>query len=428
MGMRRTRNRPRSCCIAAAGATVVWTVGCKDNSSPPQIESAVVADATGSGPATVRPRSGTPIGGFARLEAATEGIPPNPLVGSVARLERARAWVADNMGDRSPREQELQSQMIAVVESVLGGELSLDRFGSLMEFETLELWSRDADGDGVLSESEASESDSPLGDAFDDSLLYFGGRFDTDGDGVISDDESDAANEALEKSVSPMMQSLVDRVVVVEWDANGDGVVSDNELAMGHVSLGLDADDPRIKDSGIEERFELYMPLVDGFETASRFMDPLEWSAPPVQESIPASPTRGDYDFDGDGTFSAVEQQAFDAEHEAWRGELNAYYDRVRAASVLSSYEATSKVMDSDGDGRIADGEWSDGFGSLRQQRDARVFRYLYDRDGNGGFGESEVVRFMNAYDAGSIYADADMNGTVDVKDVVLFRDRVLGQ
>ena len=366
--------------------------------------------------------------GYGRLLAATEGIPPNPLVGNAARLERARAWVAENRADRSARERELEAQLIAVMESLLSDELRLDGFGAVMEFHALELWSKDTDGDGLLSEAEALATQDAMERTVDDALLYFGDRFDTDGDGTISDAESGAANDRFEASVAPVMSMLIDRSQIRAWDTDEDGILVESERLAGYAQLGIDPDDPGFDENDPHDKFDAFMPLADGFEEAAEFL--------PAGERGPAStgsgsslappPERTDYDFDGDGSLSEIEQRSFSQEQSAWLADQQSESARMIAAGVQADYAVAVDRMDADGDGRIADGEWVAGFASLRAERDARIFAYFFDRDGDGKYTDADAVRFMNAYEARAPHADADMNGTVDQNDLLVFRDRVM--
>lgn len=416
----------RAMLVIASAACVVQT-GCKREASPAAVRSAVPAETSpAASPATGEV---TAVGGFARLEAATKGLPPNPLVGNAARLARARAWTAQHSADRSARQRELQAQMIATIETLLGDEVTLEGFSAIQEFELLEIWSRDSDGDGVLSEDEAIVSEDVMQQAVEDSLLYFADRFDTDGNGSISDIESSAADSAIETRLMPILGMLIDRAQMVEWDENADGVLSGGELGAGQASLGIDPDDPRLAEDASEARFALYGSITSGFESASQLLDVSSAAdRPEIEEFDMPSPRRGDFDFDGDGELSSVEARAFEEESASWSAAAQDYSRRVHASYAIGRHRSVARVMDLDGDGRIDDREWIEGTTAVRRERDKRIFRYLYDSDRDGGFSDSEVLRFMNAYDRKSIYADVDLNGRVDVNDVVLFRDRVLGQ
>jgi hypothetical protein len=94
----------------------------------------------------------------------------------------------------------------------------------------------------------------------------------------------------------------------------------------------------------------------------------------------------------------------------------------------MMQFDAAVAALDSDGDGRLTTEEWSVNLDGLRGDRDSRMFNYLYDADRSGGVTDYEVARFMDAYDSQSIYADADLNGTVDQSDLQFFVSQVAGQ
>lgn len=413
----------------AGGAMLMNLGGCgrEENAVP-----VAAADSEASSGGAQRPSGNQPmlVSGFARLEAATEGIPTNPLVGNAARLEKARAWVELHGGDRSPREREMQAQFISMLESMLNNEVKLDRFGAIMEFQVLELWSKDADGDGTLSVSEAGGSQSAFAEMFDESLIYFGDQFDADGDGTISSDETNAAGSVFESSMMPVFGMIIDRVQAVAWDTNADGSLSEKEIGVGNAELGLDDEDLGLIETSDEERYTMYGSLTDGFAESWEFIERGDHSKvyESFEESLIELPNRLDYDFDGDGDLSDVENRAFLDEQASFVKADEERERRLQAEIVRSDYDVAVQEMDVDGDDLISDAEWTAGFGKLRRARDARVFLYLYDGDDDGEYSEADVTQFMNAYDTGSIFADADLNGTVDVRDLVVYRDRVLGQ
>lgn len=412
-----------------------WAItGCEKTEADEDMTPVVVADeqAAGADRFDAAPRDGSAASapGYDRLLAATEGIPPNPMVGSAERLARARAWVEANRPDKSPRERELEAQLIAVMESILSDDVRLDAFGAVMEFHALELWSKDLDGDGVISEDEALSTQDSLEGTTESALMYFGDRFDTDGDGEISSEESEIASERFETGIAPVMGTLVERSKLRAWDENGDGVLSEAESLAGHRELGIDPDDPRIGSGTTDELYGLYHELVDGFERVTEFLP--QGDKTDAYNSLPHSnrrpPKRQDYDFDGDGIVTGVEQQTYVQENDAWLAEWRANERHVQVAGVQADYAVAIERMDGDGDGRIGEAEWISGFATLRAERDARIFNHFYDHDADGSISDAEVVRYMNAYENRSPHADVDLNGQVDQADLLIFRDRVLGR
>jgi len=193
--------------------------------------------------------------------------------------------------------------------------------------------------------------------------------------------------------------------------------------------LGLDDEDLRLIETSDEERYTMYGSLTEGFEESWKFIERGDHGKvyESFQESLVELPNRLDYDFDGDGDLSDIENQAFLDEQASMVKAGEERERRFQAEIVRSDYGVAVQEMDVDGDDRISDAEWTAGFGKLRRARDARVFLYLYDSDDDGVYSEADVTQFMNAYDAGSIFADADLNGAVDVRDLVVYRDQVLG-
>ncbi|MBZ0173132.1 MAG: hypothetical protein K8E66_12170, partial [Phycisphaerales bacterium] len=91
-----------------------------------------------------------------RVEQALAGAPINAGLTRTDLLEKARSWMSENAGDLTPREQELQAQILAILEELMDAEeLSLSKAVALTESQLLGLWGMDADGDGRLSEEEA---------------------------------------------------------------------------------------------------------------------------------------------------------------------------------------------------------------------------------------------------------------------------------
>lgn len=375
-----------------------------------------------------------------RLEQALAGAPVNPGLTRADLLESTRAWIAENSPDLTPREAELQAQLLAMFEEFLDSEdFSLARAMSMGEFQLLGLWGMDADGDGRLSEEEALAGMARMMEMDPATHPYFAERFDTDGDGVVSPEEAQAARESMMEMSMPLVESMIDRVRLVAWDTNGDGIISDEEIAAGEAGLNFQDFDGDGEVTSME-RLYAYQPLLMEMNNAMVLLEQPDQLALQAEiqgeiEALSSSasfPDSMDFDLDGDGVLSEVEQGLYaDAMREAQIELQNRSMEIVQqsAARFMSAqFEIAIGRLDRNGDGLLSDEEWEAGYEDLRVERDHRLFHYLYDFDRDGRVGDAEVARFMDAYERRSPYADADMNGRVDVDDLRFFLNQVGNQ
>ena len=221
---------------------------------------------------------------------------------------------------------------------------------------------------------------------------------------VPSDEEKAAGEETLD---------------LVDWD--GDGEYSEMERLGAYQS--------------ILEELSQGLLLVEQPDMA-QFQAEMQAQ---MQERMAAmnrpAPELSDFDSDGDGVYSDDETAMWEAEVEVFRAERRALSDEMQRAGEemmvrLSRMQFDMAVasLDTDGDGLLMNDEWEGGYDSLRGERDRRMFNYLYDADRSGSVTDAEVARFMDAYDAGSPYADADLNGAVNQSDLQFFVAQVAGQ
>lgn len=373
-----------------------------------------------------------------RAEVALEGVPVDMRSLDEKKLEDARAWIAENRPELSGRDAELAAQMLAIMEDFVYAEgISVAEIKGVAETQIVQLWAMDADGDGVLSDDEARGAMDMMmefGDLMND---RFAEQLDTDGDGVVSDEERGVIQERMEANMMPLAQQMLERAQLANWDSDGDGFLSDEERAAGEANFEMQDFDGDGEYSD-QEKFAAFQPLLMDMnnnlmllempgmaEMQGEMQAEVMARAQQMQQSFP---NQQDYDLDGDGQMSEVEQSAFDQELEAFQGRRAAFQAEMQeigrdmgSRMVQMQFDSAIAALDSDGDGRLATEEWSVNLDGLRADRDTRMFNYLYDADRSGGVSDAEVARFMDAYDTQSVYADADLNGVVDTADLQYF-------
>lgn len=374
-----------------------------------------------------------------RVEQALAGAPINAGLTRTDLLEKARAWMTENAGDLTPREQELQAQILAILEELMDAEeLSLSKAVALSESQLLGLWGMDADGDGRLSEEEALAGMGKMM-ALDGVMRdYFSDRLDTDGDGVVSDAEAQKGQELMLENQMPMIDTMIERAGLVSWDINADGVLSEDEIAEGEAGLTFQDfnGDGEIKDM---ERLAGYQPMLLQMGQAMTLLEQPDQMALQAEirgeiEGLTADlmPTETDFDLDGDGDLGEIERQAFTEATAAAQQEIQTRSMEVvqqsAARYVMAQYDIAINRMDTDDNGALMDEEWEAGYRDLRVERDQKMFEYLYDADRDGSVTDPEVARFMDSYEQESPYADANLDGRVDTDDLRHFLGQVSGQ
>ena len=416
-----------------------------------------VTPAVGAGTETAEGAvsSARPVGGFdadllerlpslARIEQALDGAPVNINIVRGEQLEHARDWIAENHPEISEREAEMLAQMLLIVEDLLeAGGVSLAKMVGMGESQLLQLWSMDADGDGKLSDEEARGSLESMMSMQKVAAEYNMDRFDTDGDGEVSDTEAMAMQEQMMQNMMPLMDTMIERAGLVNWDTNKDGILSDAEKAVGEETLEFtdwDGDGEYSDMERVGAYTEFLQELNQGLvlieqpdmaeiqaEMQAEMMARMEEMNSPI-------PSRADFDLDGDGLYSEIETNAFDAEMEAFQASRLAISAEMQEATqgmvtrmMRMQFDTAVTKLDGDGDGLLMNEEWEAGYVDLRGERDARMFNYLYDADRSGSVTDGEVARFMDSYDQQSIYADANLDGKVDVSDLQFFVSQVSG-
>lgn len=374
-----------------------------------------------------------------RLEQALGGAPVNVGIGRSERLEAARAWLAEHRPDLSPREAEFQAQLFAMYEELLDTEdLSLAKATALSESQLLGLWVMDADGDGRLSEEEALAGMNMMMQMDIGTNEYFKDRFDTDGDGIVSDEEAEAGRMLMFETTMPLMNVMIERATLVAWDTNADGVIDDDERAVGEKALNfLDFDGDGVTSD--MERMMAFQPLLLEMGQAMVLLEQPDQMA--LQAEIQAEvariqeglmPDHDDFDLDGDGQLSSIELDAYNqamiaAVQEIQRASMEAVQQSA-ARFMLAQFDIAINRLDTNDDGALSDEEWEAGYTDLRIERDRKLFNYFYDADRDGRVSDGEVARFMDGFEKRSPYADANLDGRVDVNDLRHFLSQVSGQ
>ncbi len=218
-------------------------------------------------------------------------------------------------------------------------------------------------------------------------------EWDSDGDGEISPAHARALAEANSGAWNGLLYQIVERVQLARWDLDRDGVLTEEEIGIVEKSVGY-PDLDRNGEISDEER-EIGKPLV-----IDDLIRRLSLIKAPTPESL---------------------ERAMGRELVNARGDMEKATRAIMARLTQMQFESIAGDVDADGDGELTETEWATGFDELRLRRDLRVFVYLYDSDQSGGISDLEVARFMDAYDKGSIHADADLSGTVDQQDLHRF-------
>ncbi len=382
---------------------------------------------------------------LARVEEALDGPVVNLTELEKEKLRELREWLATNHPEITGRDAELIAQILMIIDRFMDSEsMTLADLKSMGEYQLVQLWAMDADGDGVLSDEEAKRGFDSMTSLEGLMRERYADTLDADGDGMVSDEEMGGLEQRMEANMQPVMETMVQRAKLVSWDTNGDGVLSDDETAAGEAGLEAHDWDGDGEISEMERMSSYGEMLMDmnnalmllempdmqqmGAEMQARAMENMERMNRP-------GPQMEDFDADGDGVYSDAEMEAFQTEQTVFQAERQALMQEMQregemmvARMFQAQFNAAVSALDSDGDGRLMSEEWSGSYDTLRGGRDARMFRYLYDADRSGSVTDAEVARFMDAYDSQSPYADADLNGVVDQTDLQYFVTQVSGQ
>ena len=208
-----------------------------------------------------------------------------------------------------------------------------------------------------------------------------------------------------EVSDADMLEQM-ERDLLPLWDDDGDGVLSESERSDIRLSLFRDYR------GSVRHRFEVF------------FNGPLGLS---------------------DLELALIRKMSME-EALARTGELQSQYERVRLsgqadavvnewaiqrelASVESAYLLSASFMpyavsmrfDVNGDFTLSDSERKEAQRRLRIEVRAWAESRLIDQDRNGQLDEGEAAKYLSNFDAGSLGADLNLNGRLDVEDFQRF-------
>ncbi|MFG0258938.1 MAG: hypothetical protein ACF8LK_01190, partial [Phycisphaerales bacterium JB041] len=88
------------------------------------------------------------------------------------------------------------------------------------------------------------------------------------------------------------------------------------------------------------------------------------------------------------------------------------------AERLRAMFDAQVEAADTDFDGLVVAAEWDRYREGLLIERDNRLFARHYDLDGSGRIEPGELETFVEWYRAGSLRADVNYDGSVDVLDL----------
>jgi len=366
------------------------------------------------------------------------------------RLADAWAWVNANRPAGRPYN-EVEAKMLALMDVMFDGEERSAQWlmnASLIEVEMLR--ALDTDGDGLVSDEELK--------AFNDENLagpaamehpYIKEKLDTNGDGVVSDEEM----AALQKIMSPdgAFAGVLARAQMEEWDTNRDGVLTSEERESGRAGSenairdlaaqqieAMAANGAFDGEGGEERRAQMLAQMEEGiaqaigennevaaFLTAQKLMEAMRVENLDQQQfqaemmaSLPQPPDYQSFDADGDGTVGPGETEAFQEAMGAYQTKIQEFTKDATSLYFRKAFDHAAGQSDTNGDGRLTPNEWDSRLDMLLAQRDERLFLNSYDLDGSGSVGSDELMTFVDWHKAGSLRADANFDGVVDVRDL----------
>ncbi|KAA0212582.1 MAG: hypothetical protein DYG94_14190 [Leptolyngbya sp. PLA3] len=396
-----------------------------------------------------------------RLEAELASAPATSAKPDEERLAEAWAWVrANRPADRAYNH--LEVRMLATFDAIFDGEeqsILWAMNASLIEIERVR--ALDADADGMVSDAEVEaysiENMNVLSSL---EHPYIRSKLDVDLDGALSQEELARLHDIA--GMEGALSGVIERARIEMWDADLDGVLTDAEIEAGretamanmkyfedgHVEVVADpslidpAEQQAVKESlaenlgptaleMMEARKEAIVAqtLAAGLTEAMRLddTDPDVMREQDTADS-PRVPEQAEFDFDGDGRIEGAEREAFAAAAAEYERKVAEWSARQTAMALRTQFEHAAQQHDANRDGRLSDGEWGTRIDDLLAARRKRLFLRSYDTDASGRVDPVELTRFLDWHKAGSIRADANFDGVVNVLDLQAMMENYTGQ
>lgn len=361
-------------------------------------------------------------------------------------LAQARAWVTAHREAGWPYAAAEARELAFILEIAAGRPVSVRAIMQENERQIDELKTLDADGDGEVSDEEVAAYA-----AFRASMAdprrhpFLIDRFDANGDGVLGPDETGWMDADVRMQ---RLRAMADRSRLDEWDTDNDGTLSEAERTAGHAASLLRAQifpdghveyvpepgpDAAEAQAAARETLaaefgqetldmtlrrqqtaaEMFLTLDLGQELELIAIDrTTPW------EAGPPMPDTDGFDADGDGSLNQEELEASVAAMEEWERSLNLHNATQAAERLRAMFAAQAEAADTDADGLVVASEWDRYRDGLLVERDNRLFLRHYDLDGSGRIDPGELEAFVGWYRAGSLRADVNYDGSVDVLDL----------
>lgn len=396
-----------------------------------------------------------------RLEAELAHAPETSVKSDEERLAAAWEWVrANRPPDRAYND--LEARMLALADAIFDGEeqsilWAMNR--SILEFEMVRAF--DADGDGLVTDAEMqafSAENMSIASSFEHP--YLRSKLDADGDGRLSSDELARLHGLA--GMQGALAGVIERARVEAWDSDLDGVLSGAEAAAGietalanvkvfedgHLEVVSDASmidageqqavreslaenfgTPLLEMTDVRREILAVQALAQGLLDAMR-VDNMDASLMRAQAmaDFPRAPEQADFDANGDGQIDGVEGEAFAAAAVEYQKQVAEWSARQTAMTLRRQFEHAAREHDLNGDGRLSDAEWDTRLDDLLAARRKRLFLRSYDLDGSGRVDPTELTRFLDWHKEGSIRADANFDGVVNVLDLQTMMENYTGQ
>jgi Ca2+-binding EF-hand superfamily protein len=368
------------------------------------------------------------------------------------RLAEARAWVAANRPADRPYN-ELEAKILALMDVLADGDKrSAEWTMNMSQIEVEMIRAIDADGDGQVTDEEMQLFvDDEIGSMFNPmEHPYLQEKFDSDGDGVVSGEEMADFGSVMTDGA---LAGAIERGRLEAWDADDDGFISENERVAGQQAAydkvdemfaqfmpdqeaalsGLSEEQRAAAEAQIAEQMEAAKAQLDSTRemmasqmSAQELMEAMRLdnlaSPDPAEmmESMPKPPDYTAFDADADGSMSEDETAAHADAMAMYQAEVERWGAEVTVLRLREQFEHATTQHDTDGNGRMSEGEWEARIDDLLDERDRRLFQRSYDLDGSGRVDAGELTRYLEWYRDGSLRADSNYDGAIDGLDLEL--------